>query len=223
MQTNVTIALVTALVGLAAGPAAVAGFGTAARLEYLLVPLVFGLGAPLVALVGTNIGAGQRERALRIAWTGAAIAFVLCETIGVAAALFPRAWLSLFGSDPAMIEAGSAYLRAVGPFYGCFGFGLALYFASQGAGQLLWPLLAGFARMVVAIGGGWLVLHAHRLARLDVSQRRHRACGLWCRCGARDLVGRVVSPRLTFRPHREVLQFLLACHADSPPVAARLR
>src|SRR4030095_15073265 len=154
VQTNVTVALTTALVGMAAGPAAVAGFGTAARLEYLLVPLVFGIGGPLVALVGTNIGAGQRERALRIAWTGAATAFVLCEAVGVAAALFPAAWLSLFGSDPAMIEAGSAYLRAVGPFYGCFGFGLALYFASQGAGRLLWPLVAGFARMGVAIGGG---------------------------------------------------------------------
>ena len=79
VQTNVTVAATTALVGLAAGPAAVAGFGTAARLEYLLVPLVFGIGGPLVALVGTNIGAGNRERALRIAWTGAAIAFVLCE------------------------------------------------------------------------------------------------------------------------------------------------
>ena len=89
---------VTALVGLAAGPAAVAGFGTASRLEYLLVPLVFGLGGPLVALVGTNIGAGNRERALQVAWTGAAIAFVLCETIGIAAALYPTAWLSLF--DP---------------------------------------------------------------------------------------------------------------------------
>jgi hypothetical protein len=40
-----------------------------------------------------------------------------------------------------------------------FGFGLALYFASQGAGRLLWPLAAGFTRMIVAIGGGWLVLH----------------------------------------------------------------
>jgi putative MATE family efflux protein len=158
VQTNVTIASVTALVGLAAGPAAVAGFGTASRLEYLLVPLVFGIGGPLVALVGTNIGAGNRERALRVAWTGAAIAFVLCETIGLAAALYPTAWLSLFDSDPRMIEAGGAYLRAVGPFYGFFGFGLALYFASQGAGRLLWPLIFGFARMAIAIGGGWLVL-----------------------------------------------------------------
>jgi len=158
VQTNVTIALTTALVGLAAGPAAVAGYGTAARLEYLLVPLVFGLGAPLVALVGTNIGAGNRKRALRIAWTGAGIAFVLTEVIGVAAAVYPRAWLALFGSDPAMLDTGVAYLRAVGPFYGLFGFGLALYFASQGAGRLLWPLAAGFARMVFAVGGGWLAL-----------------------------------------------------------------
>lgn len=158
IQTNVTIALTTALVALAAGPAAVAGFGTAARLEYLLVPLVFGIGAPLVAMVGTNVGAGQRERALRIAWIGSGIAALLCSIVGVAAAIWPAAWLGLFDSDPAMIEAGSAYLRAVGPFYGCFGFGLALYFASQGAGKLLWPLLVGLARMLFAVGGGYVTL-----------------------------------------------------------------
>jgi Na+-driven multidrug efflux pump len=45
----------------------------------------------------------------------------------------------------------------VGPCYGFFGAGLALYFASQGAGRLLWPLLAGFARLAVAAAGGWLV------------------------------------------------------------------
>jgi len=158
LQTNVTIALTTALVGMAAGPVAVAGFGTAARLEYLLVPLVFGIGAPLVAMVGTNVGAGQRERALRIAWIGSGIAALLCEIVGVAAAIWPAVWLGLFDKDPAMIEAGSAYLRAVGPFYGCFGFGLALYFASQGAGKLLWPLLVGLVRMLFAVGGGYVAL-----------------------------------------------------------------
>jgi putative MATE family efflux protein len=158
IQTNLTIGLTTALAGMAAGPQAVAGFGTAARLEYLLVPLVFGLGGPLVALVGTNVGAGQRERALRVAWIGAGIAALLCEIIGVSAALAPEAWLRLFGDDPQMIAVGSAYLRAVGPFYGFFGFGLALYFASQGAGKLLWPLLVGLARMLFAVGGGWIVL-----------------------------------------------------------------
>ncbi len=159
LQTTLTVALTTGLVGIAAGPAAVAGYGTGARLEYLLVPLVFGLGAPLVALVGTNIGAGQRERALRIALTGGALAFGLTEAVGLAAALFPAAWLGLFTHDPAALETGAAYLRIVGPTYGFFGLGLCLYFASQGAGRLFWPLAGGMLRLLVAVGGGWLALH----------------------------------------------------------------
>lgn len=158
VQTNVIIALATALVASAAGPDAVAGYGTAARLEYLLVPLVFGLGAPLVAMVGTSIGAERRERALRVGFVGGAIAFAITESIGIAAAVWPGAWLALFSADPRLVETGSAYLRIVGPFYGFFGLALALYFASQGAGRLFWPLFAGFVRMAVALGGGWLAV-----------------------------------------------------------------
>src|SRR5262244_2422709 len=158
LQTNVTIALATALVASASGTNAIAGYGTGVRLEYLLIPLIFGLGAPLVALVGTNIGAGQKQRALRIALVGGAIAFAISEIIGLIAAFWPHAWLRLFSPDPQVIETGSAYLRIVGPAYGFFGLGMALYFASQGAARLLWPLLAGSLRVVVAIGGGWLAL-----------------------------------------------------------------
>ena len=158
LQTTLTVTLATAMVGKIGGPDAVAGYGTGARLEYLLIPLVFGLGAPLVALVGTNIGAGQKRRALKIALTGAAIAFGLTECIGIAAAIWPLAWLSLFGHDPKMLATGALYLRAVGPVYGFFGLGLSLYFASQGAGRLGWPLFGGLLRMTTALGGGWLVL-----------------------------------------------------------------
>lgn len=158
VATNLAIGITTALVG-AYGTAAIAGYGTASRLEYLLVPLVFGLGAPLVAMVGTCIGAGQRERALRATWIGAAIAFAMTEAIGLWAAAYPATWLSLFNTEPAMIEAGSQYLRIVGPWYGFFGLGLVLYFASQGAGRLLWPVLGNIARLVVAVAGGWLALH----------------------------------------------------------------
>jgi Na+-driven multidrug efflux pump len=157
VATNLCIGIATALVG-GFGPAAIAGYGTASRLEYLLVPLVFGIGGPLLAMVGTCIGAGQRERALRATWVGAALAFALTEAIGVAAALFPRPWLALFDSDPAMIEVGVRYLQVVGPFYGFFGLGLVLYFASQGAGRLLWPVMGNAARLVVAAAGGWLAL-----------------------------------------------------------------
>jgi MATE family, multidrug efflux pump len=157
VQTNLTIAIATGLVG-QFGPAAIAGYGTGSRLEYLLIPLVFGLGGPLVAVVGTNIGAGRRERAVRAAWIGAAIAAGLCELIGLCAAIFPLAWLSLFDTDPAMLDAGTRYLHWVGPVYGVFGLGMGLYFASQGAGRLWWPWLANMVRLTIAAGGGWLAL-----------------------------------------------------------------
>src|SRR3979411_1031520 len=57
-----------------------------------------------------------------------------------------------------MLASGSTYLRTVGPFYGFYGLGFALYFASQGAGRLLWPLVAGTRQLVVANGGGRLAL-----------------------------------------------------------------
>jgi MATE family, multidrug efflux pump len=157
VQTNLTIGIATSFVG-QFGPAAIAGYGTGSRLEYLLVPIIFGLGGPLVAMVGTNIGAGRRERALRIAWIGAAVAAGLTELVGLTAAAFPHAWLSLFDNDPAMLVAGSDYLRIVGPFYGLFGLGLALYFASQGAGRLLWPFIANVTRLLIAAGGGFVLL-----------------------------------------------------------------
>jgi putative MATE family efflux protein len=157
LSTNLTIMIGTALVG-GFGTAAIAGYGTGARLEYLLVPLAFGLGAPLVAMVGTNIGAGKRDRALCVAWIGAGIATALTETIGLGAAVFPYAWLSLFDTDPAMLDAGARYLRVVGPSYGMLGLALSLYFASQGAGRLAWPLAGNLARLAIAGAGGVLAL-----------------------------------------------------------------
>ena len=155
VQTNATVAITTALVG-QFGVAAIAGYGVGSRLEYLLVPLVFGLGSPLVAMVGTSIGAGRNRRALQTAWIGAAIAFGLTEAIGLVAAALPLVWLRLFDRDPMMLAAGRHYLRIVGPCYGLFGLGMALYFASQGAGRLRWPLTAAVIRFAIASGGGWL-------------------------------------------------------------------
>ncbi|HEY8580343.1 MAG TPA: MATE family efflux transporter, partial [Beijerinckiaceae bacterium] len=157
LSTNLTMIAATGLAG-SLGQGALAGYGAGVRLEYLLVPLVFGLGAPMAAMVGTCIGAGLHARALQVAWIGAALAGGATEAIGLAAALHPEAWLRLFGDDPQMLETGAAYLRIVGPAYGFFGAGLALYFASQGAGRLRWPVLIALARVALSVGGGWLAL-----------------------------------------------------------------
>lgn len=153
IQTNGTIAILTTLFA-AFGSAGIAGFGVSSRIEYVLIPFGFGFGAPLVAIVGTNLGAGNPERAYRAAWIGAAIGFTIAETVGLLAAIFPERWIGLFDTDPAVIAAGSVYLQHVGPVYGLFGAAIVLNLASQGAQRVMWPFLAGTARLFVAAGGG---------------------------------------------------------------------
>ena len=157
VNSNLSVVAATALVA-PFGVPALAGFGLGMRLEYLQVPLVFGFGTAMVAMIGMNVGAGQFARARRIAWTGALMAAAVTELVGLAAAVFPRAWLGLFTQDADALAAGATYLRHVGPAYGLFGLGLALYFASQGARRMGWSTLAGFARLLVIAGLGHLLV-----------------------------------------------------------------
>ena len=92
-------------------------------------------------------------------WTGAAVVWAVTGAIGVAAALWPAAWMALFTNDPAVQAAGGEYLRIVGGCYGFFGVGLVLFFASQGAGRLGWALGASAARLLVVAIGGWFTVH----------------------------------------------------------------
>ncbi len=155
-----TVATVILLSGLVSryGDAALAGFGIGARLEFVLIPIVFGIGAALIAMVGTNIGAGQLTRAHRVGWTGGAAATVIAGAIGTATAVWPDAWAGILTQDAAVFAAGAAYLGIVAPFYAFFGLGLSLYFASQGAGAVFWPVAAGAGRLLVAVGGGALAV-----------------------------------------------------------------
>ncbi len=154
-QTVLTAVILTGFVG-RHGAAALAGYGVGLRLELLQIPLVFAVGQAMVVLVGTSIGAGRPERAKRIAWIGSAFAASISLAIGITAALVPLAWVGLFSVDPAVLESGSRYLRTVAPFYPMLAANIALYFASQGAGKVLWPVLAGTARLAIVVTGGAL-------------------------------------------------------------------
>ena len=152
---NASIAVATAVVG-SYGTAALAGYGVAARLEYILVPIAFGFGTALTTMVATNMGAGQAARALRVTWIGGALVAAITGAIGLTVALFPALWMNLFTSNAEIRALGATYLRIVGGCYGLFGLGLALFFASQGAGRMLWPLVGSLARLVVVSLGGWV-------------------------------------------------------------------
>jgi putative MATE family efflux protein len=157
IQSNLTIVLVTGAVGLF-GADAIAGYGIASRLDYIQIPLLFALGSAALTMVGVSIGAGRVKRAERIAWVAAFFAAGATELLGLIVAIFPHAWLTLFSTEPEVLAAGSIYFRTVAPFYGISGLGMLLYFAGQGAGRVMWPVLAGTARLFIAAVIGWIVV-----------------------------------------------------------------
>jgi MATE family, multidrug efflux pump len=167
ISANLTIVVTAGYVG-RFGRDAIAGYGIASRLDYMLIPLLFALGTAAVTMVGTNIGAGQRARARRIAWTSALISVLAVAAIGAAAAAWPEAWMRLFSTEPAVVRTGVDYLHRVAPFYAFIGLGMALYFASQGAGSVTWPFSAGLVRLatVLVAGGYWVVAKDGTLAGL---------------------------------------------------------
>jgi putative MATE family efflux protein len=155
--TNLTVILVTGAVGLF-GTTALAAYGIASRLDYIMIPILFGLCTAVLTMVGVNMGAGQVARAKRIAWTSSLVGAGVAGTIGLVVAIFPMLWLHLFSHDPEVLRIGATYLRIVAPSYGALGFGFVIAFAAQGAGHVLWPFVGAASRLVVAAGGGWIAV-----------------------------------------------------------------
>jgi len=110
-----------AMVGVAVGPAAIAGVGFANPYWGLAFVIGGGLSTGSIALVSQRYGAeafDQVGRAVR-----ASVVLVLAVSIPIAAVLwaFPTAFVSLLTDDPRSLELGTAYLRIVAlgiPFAG---------------------------------------------------------------------------------------------------------
>jgi MATE family, multidrug efflux pump len=156
INTSITNLSVVVLTGIAGqfGPATATGYAVGARLEYVMQPIAFGFGTAIVAMVGTNWGAQQYDRARQIAWTGTATIALLCGTLGLIVAIQPNIWLGLFSNDAEVARIGAMYLRIVGPIYVCFGIGLGLFFVCQGYGRGFAAMMANAVRLLVSSGAG---------------------------------------------------------------------
>ncbi len=149
---NLSIVVLTGIAG-QFGPSAAIGYAMGARLEYILQPIVFAFGMATVTMVGVNWGAGQFQRARKIAWMGALLSAAACAIIGLVVAVAPKLWVGLFSNEPEVLRIGALYLQTVGPVYGCFGLGLGLVFACQGYGRGYAAMAANGARLLVNAAG----------------------------------------------------------------------
>ena len=153
-----TILVLTGLVG-TFGTEALAGYGIGSRVEFLMIPLIFGIGTAMTSIVGANIGAKNIIRAETVGIYGGTSAGVVSIFIGLTLALFPDAWIQFFTDDVKAFEVTKLYIQIVGPFYIFQGIGLSLYFASQGANAMKWPTIATIARFLIASIGGGISVH----------------------------------------------------------------
>jgi putative MATE family efflux protein len=155
--TNLTVILVTGAVGLF-GTSALAGYGIASRLDYIMIPLLFGISTATLTMVGVNMGAGQTARARKIGWVSGIVGMIMTGAIGLLVAIFPTSWLNLFSHDPEVVSEGATYLRIVAPAYAALGFGFVTSFAVQGTGRAMGPLAGALMRILIAAGGGWIAV-----------------------------------------------------------------
>lgn len=130
LLSNLTTVIVTAQLR-HLGPATLAADGIAARLAFLVIPLAWGVGSALTALVGRTVGAGDWPTARRTAWLGGALAFGATAVVGLTVGLLAPASAGLFTQDMAVTTMAARALRYTGPAFGGFGLGLAMYFAAM--------------------------------------------------------------------------------------------
>lgn len=165
---NVAIILVlTALVG-RFGASALAGFGIGTRIEFVVLPIMFAFGTAATTLVGTNIGAGNQKRAELIGLQAAACAAIFCGTVGSVLAISAKFWVPFFSADPLAIKVTTNYIQIVGPAFALYAVGLVLYFASQGAAAMKWPIRAQIIRCLIAVGGAWVAVDVLNLGVFSV-------------------------------------------------------
>ncbi len=168
------------------------------RLEYLLVPLVFGLGAPVASMVGTNIGANQNE---------ARAAHCLDRRCDLRRAdrrdrrrrplCFRMPWLSLFGEDPAMNAVGAQLSAGSSARSTASSAWVSLLFRVAGCGLRRLGDGGSVIRVAIAAIGGLAMVRLGAGTARRVCGSGGRPCPLWrAQCGCSRCRGVVCSTRL---------------------------
>ena len=116
-----------------------AGNAAAANADGLVYDMMAAFYTACASFMSQNFGAGKRDRILKSYFISLAYSFALGAVLGGLLLLFGRPFLSLFATDPAVIEAGMLRLTVMGMTYCVSAFMDCSIAASRGIGKTLWP------------------------------------------------------------------------------------
>ena len=123
------------------GEAYTAGYNVGYKVDQMAFLPVQSLSNALTAFVGQNMGANRLDRARRGVRVG--VASAVGWSLLTAAVLIPwgPSLIAAFSETPAVIAAGTAYLRGIMPFYVLFAVFFTLNNAMRGAGESVFPMV----------------------------------------------------------------------------------
>lgn len=116
------------------GDTHLAAYGLGTRMDFLLLSLSYGFGSGVLTLVGFVAGAGRPGLAPRYVRSAGLWILALLGSAGFLLFSYSDGWLTLFTSDPEVLEVGRSYFRLVAPSYPFVGVSMVMAFAFQGLG-----------------------------------------------------------------------------------------
>ncbi len=103
--------LMNRLLGFYGGNLAISVFGAANRIIIFSAMPMGGIAQGMQPILGYSYGAGRYDRAVEVISKSTMLALAFCSTVTAVMLLFPGPLMSLFTSDPSMLQAGPPALR----------------------------------------------------------------------------------------------------------------
>jgi putative MATE family efflux protein len=123
------------------GTFAVAAHSLMQRIDQLVQMPAMGLGQGAGVLAGQNLGAGEPDRAERTGWLSAILFTGIMFICSALVWAWPRNVVSIFDSEPDLVEVASIFLKIQIVQYMMFGFTQVLMQCLNGVGDTMIPML----------------------------------------------------------------------------------
>lgn len=166
------------------GPAVVAAYGAAGRLDQFAFMPAMSLGVATSAFVGQNLGAGKQDRVRQTVQASLLQVTLFTLPAVLLALLAPAALLGLFTDSPTVLATGSQYLRIAAFSYLPFAWMFVYNGVLRGAGDTL-------PTMFFTIGSLWVVRVP--LARYLSGLPSFGVRGIWWGIAISPLFGLILS------------------------------
>ncbi len=126
------------------GSEVLAGYTIAIRVMMFTIMPAWGMSNAAATLVGQNLGAKQPDRAEKSVWKTSKFNAIFMGIVSIIYLLFAPQIITLFNTNPEVVQNGSLCLRIIASGYIFFGYGMVVIQSFNGAGDTKTPTYINF-------------------------------------------------------------------------------